>query len=114
MGNHPSVDIMVTSPNQTAFLVDVKGLYKKNWWGVREKPDRHNLFYVLAYVPDIGHNRFFILTQAEVNREVACELDRSRQRAIAKGNSNAKPESFPGLGWKFVEGFEDAWETLPS
>jgi len=113
MGNHPSVDIMVTSPNQAAFLVDVKGLYKPNWWGVREKPDRHNLYYVLAFVPDLGSNRFFILTQAEVNREVALELERSRQRALIKGNPNAKPESFPGLAWKFVERFEGAWKTLP-
>lgn len=34
MGNHPSVDIMVTSPTGSQFGIDVKGLYKKNFWAV--------------------------------------------------------------------------------
>jgi hypothetical protein len=38
MGNHPSVDLMVTSPEQISFGIDVKGLYNRNFWAVRAKP----------------------------------------------------------------------------
>jgi hypothetical protein len=41
MGNHPSVDLLVNSPNQVAFSVDVKGLYKKNFWAESPRNLRH-------------------------------------------------------------------------
>jgi hypothetical protein len=114
MGNHPSVDIMVNSPNRTPLFVDVKGLYKKNFWAVRAKRPMDRLFYVFAFVPDIDQNRFFVLTQLQVNSQIAVEIERSRERALDKGNTKAKPESFPGIGWKFAEQFENAWGVLPS
>ena len=77
MGNHPVVDLMVISSNQTSFGIDVKGLYKPNFWGVRAKPPKVNLFYVFALVPDDRPNRFFILTQAQVNDEVIAEIERT-------------------------------------
>jgi len=43
---------MVVSPVQKEmFLVDVKGLFRKNPWIVKRKPVRDNLFYILAFVP---------------------------------------------------------------
>jgi hypothetical protein len=61
MGNHPLKDLMVNSPNGTAFAVDVKGLHKKNTWPVSKRPANSTLFYVFALVPDKAPNRFFIL-----------------------------------------------------
>jgi hypothetical protein len=105
MGNHPSVDLMVHSPNQEAFLIDVKGLYKKNYWAVSAKKAKPNLFYVLAFVPDHDHNRYFILTQEQVNAEVEADLAVARARKVS--------ESFPGITWKRAEQYEGAWNILP-
>lgn len=113
MGNHPSVDIMVNSPAGVPFFVDVKGLYRQNFWAIRAKEPMERLFYVLAFVPDRGSNRFFVLTQSQVNLEIAAEISRARNRAVANGNAEAKPDAFPGIGWKFAEPFENRWGVLP-
>ena len=114
MGNHPSVDLMARSPHGISFGIDVKGLYKPNFWAVKAKDYREQLFYVLTFVPDEAANRYFILSQSEVNAEVAAETERARLRAQAKGRSEDKVDSFPGVGWKFAEQYEDAWKALPS
>src|ERR1700730_6909236 len=51
MGNHPAVDLIVISPKGVPFCVDVKGQYRRNFWPVRQKEKRDNLFYIFAYVP---------------------------------------------------------------
>src|SRR5437879_5364985 len=70
MGNHPSVDLMVYSPEHVAFAVDVKGLYKRNFWPVQEKEPRNDLFYVFVLVPSGVPVRFFVLTQDQVNKGI--------------------------------------------
>src|ERR1700683_1792340 len=40
MGNHPVVDLMVVSPKGKQFSIDVKGLYKRNFWVVNPKNER--------------------------------------------------------------------------
>jgi hypothetical protein len=114
MGNHPTADIMVYSPGGHAFVIDVKGQYKRNWWVVREKPEREDAFYVFAFVPDVGQNRFFVLTQAEVNTGIREEFDKVRTRAIAKGRSADKVENFPCVAFRWAEPHEDRWDKLPA
>jgi hypothetical protein len=114
MGNHPTKDIMVSSPNDVAFGVDVKGLYKRNYWAVRPKPERADVFYVFALVPDAGQNRFFVLTQAEVNEGIEADLARARQSATAKGRAPESIADFPGVAWSYAEKFEDRWDKLPT
>jgi hypothetical protein len=113
MGNHPSVDLLVNSPNQVAFSVDVKGLYKKNFWAVRAKAAKHNLFYILAFVPDDEQNRFFILTQDRVNKEIEIDFTLARTRAAKKGRSEEKLGNFPGINWGRAQACENAWDILP-
>lgn len=113
MGNHPTADIMVYSPAGKAFVIDVKGQYRRNWWVVREKPARQDAFYVFAFVPDSGDNRFFILTQAEVNKGIRDEFDNVRARAVKNGRSTDKVESFPCVAFKWAEPHEDQWIKLP-
>ena len=104
---------MVTSPNQVSFAVDAKGLYRPNFWVVKAKPAKHGLFYVLALVPDKESNRFFILTQAQVNAEIEAEIGWVKQRALAGGRGTGKAASFPGLLWRFAEGCAEGWDVLP-
>jgi len=81
MGNAtPLADLMVVSPaRKLMFLVDVKGLYRPNSWVVSRKQARDGLFYILAFVPDDAANRFFVLTQEQVNAYVRQELVRLRR-----------------------------------
>jgi hypothetical protein len=106
MGNStPLADLMVVSPeSKQMFLVDVKGLYRKNPWLVRPTVDRHNLFFVFAFVPDDGVNRFFVLTQKTVNDYIRVEIQRLGRE---------EDYSRPGILWKQVEPHEDSWGVLP-
>ena len=86
-------------------MIDVKGLYQPNYsWPIKKKDERDDFCYVLALVPDDGHNRFFILSQADVNQYIRDELDRLR-----------RPDDYPmpGITWKQTEHHEDDWGVLP-
>ena len=101
----PIADLMVVSPrDKKMFLVDVKGLYRKNPWLIKRKPARANLFYILAYVPAGEPNEFFVLTQSESNRLIKRELKR-----LGRG------DDYPvtGFVWKLAEPYRDAWTSLP-
>ena len=108
LGNHPAVDLMVLSPRGIPFLVDVKGMYKPNFWGVRKQSPRENLFYVFAYVPDKGSNRFYVLTQHQVNEGIESYW----AAGLAKGRNAEKAKLFPGIPWQFVQPYEN-WDALP-
>lgn len=112
MGNHPVIDLMVISPNGVPFRVDVKGQYKPNFWPVHPKKRTDRLFYVLALVPEGAGNRFFILTQDQVNEGIQIDLEHARVLRKAKGFPG-EPGEFPGIQRKFVERFEDAWNSFP-
>jgi hypothetical protein len=109
LGNHPRFDLMVISPEQRHFGIDVKGLYKKTYWPVRQQEPRSDLFYVFAFVPDEGTNRFFVLTQDKVNEGIQDDRERVRARAIAKGRSEEKADLFPCVSWEFVQPWENKW-----
>jgi hypothetical protein len=106
MGNAtPLADLMVVSPtSKRSFLIDVKGLYKPNPWVIKEKATRDSLFYVLAFVPDETVNRFFILSQKQVNTYIGTELARL-----------GRPDNYSmtGILWKQAEAHENRWDMLP-
>jgi len=101
-GNYPVVDLMILSPAGVPFLIDVIGQSKKNFWPVRRKRARGKLFYVLAFVPNVGQNRFFILSREVIEREI--------RRA---SGLDGEPISLPNVGWDSVKKHEDAWKILP-
>lgn len=101
----PVADLMVVSPkNKTMFLVDVKGLYRVNPWVIKRKAKRDNLFYILAFVPTGQPNRFFVLSQRDINQHVKSELARL-------GRADDYPMT--GITFKQAIDHEDAWEALP-
>jgi hypothetical protein len=106
MGNRTLLaDLMVVSPVQKEmFLVDVKGLYRKNPWIVKRKPIRDNLFYILAFVPTDEDNQFFVLKQETADLLIQKELRRLK-----------RPDDYPltGIDWKSVIPHKDAWRVLP-
>jgi hypothetical protein len=104
---------MAFSPGRRAFVVDVKGLHKRNFWVVREKPERLDAFYVFALVLNDVGNRFFILSQSEVNLGIQTDFARARSAAIAKGRTIDAIERFPGVTFGYAETFENRWDKLP-
>jgi len=106
MGNRtPLADLMVVSPvKKEMFLVDVKGLYRKNPWIIKRKAVRDNLFYILAFVPTDEANQFFVLTQKATHLCIQKELKRLN-----------RPDDYPvtGIGWSLALRYMDAWQTLP-
>jgi hypothetical protein len=101
----PVADLMAVSPaTKTMFLVDVKGLYRKNPWVIRRKEIRDNLFYILAFVPVGLSNEYFILSQADAYALIESELRRLN-----------RPDEYPVTGFMFrqAETFKEAWTSLP-
>lgn len=111
-------DLMVVSPKKhEQFLVDVKGLYRRNFWQVSEKKKTHDkLFYVFALVPDPDEseedNRFFILTESQVHEGIRHDDAHARAIRKRKGKSGS-PAGRTGVLWKFAERHENAWHFLP-
>jgi len=106
MGNAtPLADLMIVSPKRKqTFLVDVKGLYRRNPWLLKRKPQRNDLYYILAYVPAVAENQFFVMTQAQANCLVEYELARLK-----------RPSNYPveGFVWKLALPYKNAWTVLP-
>jgi hypothetical protein len=86
------------------FLIDVKGLYRRNPWVLKRKPKRDNLFYVLAYVPTEEPNQFFVMSQQQANQFVEDELKRLN-----------RSDDYPmtGISWNLALPHKDAWSALP-
>jgi hypothetical protein len=115
LGNHPTIDLMVISPNGTPFFVDVKGQYRNNWWPVKPKEEkRKDLFYVLAYVPDPkeGGNRFFILTQDEADTGAGQTTAAWRARKPAERADKVDP--MPCVSPEYAQKHENCWKKLPA
>ena len=113
MGNHPRVDLMVISPHRETFLVDVKGLYKKNCWLVRKHEIPDKLFYIFAFVPDGDENQFFILTEAQANEGILLDLKKTKARQKQKGLVFDEARYPSSIEWSFALSHKDQWEALP-
>jgi hypothetical protein len=112
LGNHPVVDLMARSPTGKPFSVDVKGLYRRNFWPVKPKESRDNLFYVLAHVPNDQPNQFFVMTQAQVNGAIQTNWDKyCAKHGLSESDAGKNP--FPGVEWKSAEPYRDRWDVLP-
>ena len=106
MGNStPLADLMVVSPvGKEMFLIDVKGLYRKNPWIMKWKPSRSNLYYIFAYVPTNEPNQFFVMSQGQANKLIEDELTRL-----------GRPDTYSvtGFVWKLALPYENRWNVLP-
>jgi len=107
LGNAPSVDLLVVSPSGKQFMVDVKGLRRRNWW-ITGRP-KEDIFYILVYVPeDVEKSpRFFIMTSSEVKSEVEKHIENLK----LKGRRVTELEY--GFSWKTAFKYENQWGKLP-
>ena len=102
---------MVMSPTGQQFKVDVKGLYRRNYWIIRLRPHDGNLFYILAYVPEPPDtNEFIIMTHEQVRKEQLADLARAQ---VKRPDLD---ETYPVLGvpWRYAVAYRDQWSVLPA
>jgi hypothetical protein len=108
--NTPLADLMVISPKEhRQFLIDVKGLAKRNYWEVSRHVTRDDLFYVFALVAHDAPNQFFIARQHEVNACIDAEFARLKPEKQALGIKANRL----GLRWRDTKPFADQWHALP-
>ena len=93
-----------SSPRKRHFLIDVKGLSRRNPWLLKRKRRRSGLYYVLAFVSPREQNRFFVLTQALANKLVRDHFRRKSKR---------KRPGWDGFYFKAPLPYEDGWNLLP-
>lgn len=110
LGNAPTTDLLVISPNNKQFMIDVKGQSTKNFWIIRPRKEIENLFYVFAYLPRNLNERpkFFIMS----SKEVMTERERYKKRILSKGGKYK--EETGGMNWSTVLSHENKWEKLPA
>jgi hypothetical protein len=109
LGNHPALDIMAVSPNGVRLDVEVKGVKSaRDEWFVKPIEPREGLYYVLVIVEPVTEkrnapNRFFVMTQQEVN----AAIDRFRAEAAGR-------KWIDGVTQDEAEPHENKWkEKLP-
>jgi hypothetical protein len=101
LGNTPTSDLLVVSPKGKHFKVQVKGLSSPTSWLVQkvDKKDK-DLFWILVRILEGKPARFFILNNQEIKRGWK----------TAEDPDDKAPS---GLLSRYVDGFENCWETLP-
>jgi hypothetical protein len=107
-GTAVEADLLVVSPGGQQFMIDVKGLSSPNFWLIRERPARADLYYVLVYLPanfdpPISH----VASSAEVMARVA-EIREKAQSTNANWNPSGS-----GLNWRDALPFLGRWDILP-
>src|SRR6266446_4971125 len=95
VGNTPEADLMAKSPKGEGFRIDVKGLSKKNFWRMRERPPVNDLYYVLVHMPD-DHRppEYFVTSSSVAMREV--------RKLMGTPVAGGKPRKRTGSGLKWA------------
>lgn len=112
LGNHPSEDLMVRSPHGRRFAIDVKGQVGESFWQIKSKKASRDLYYILAYVPQDKPNKFFILSQSnleEEGRKFRSKRVRQRRR---EGHSTESVGVRRGIPWNAASKYA-SWTVLP-
>ena len=67
-GNAPVADLLVVSPNNIHFMVDVKGQSTKNFWLIQRRETFDNLYYILIYLPKkiLEPPKYYLLSGEEM------------------------------------------------
>lgn len=112
LGNTPTTDLLVASPNGSAFRVEVKSASTPNFIPIQksvlEAPERSDLMFVIALVPrkNDGSFRFFVMSHADVR--AAWQVTRK-----TKKSGEAYKPGWEGLNWSVILPFENRWDKLP-
>ena len=109
LGNAPVADLLVVSPSQKHFTVEVKGQSTRNFWLIRQIEPRDNLFFVLVYLPkNYEPPKFYILSSAELMRQ------REEYKRHIESTSGKYDDKMGGINWSTALEYQGRWDKLPA
>jgi hypothetical protein len=104
----PKYDMLVVSPNNKHFGIDVKGQRTKNFWRFKEPMPNDEMYYAFIYVPENESPRVFIID----NKEAAKLWNDYKTRIESKGNVKENDYIW-GINWTTVFDYEDNYKVIP-
>jgi len=108
LGNAPVADLLVVSPKQHHFRVDVKGQSTKNFWLIQRGEPCEDLYFVLVYLPkDNESPRLFVLSSAELMKR------REEYKQHIESIGGKYKDEMGGVNWTTAFEYEDHWDILP-
>ena len=108
LGNAPVVDLLVVSPNNINFKVDVKRQSTKNFWLIQRRIAQDDLFYFLVYLPkNAEYPNFFILSSSELMSR------REEYKRHIESRSGKYRDDMGGINWSTALQYKDKWDILP-
>lgn len=109
LGNAPVADLLVVSPGQVHFMVDVKGQSTRSFWLIKRGEPRDDLFFVLVYLPkNYEPPKFYILSSAELMKR------REEYKRHIESTSGKYDDKTGGINWSTALEYEDRWDVLPT
>jgi len=113
LGNAPTSDLLVQSPNGNQFTVDVKGQSNKSFWLIQNRPHKPDHFFVLVYVPkDLADPRYFVVPSDELMRRREEYKQASIERSLTRKRGQYR-DDLGGINWSTAYDYEDQWDCLP-
>jgi hypothetical protein len=107
-GNAPVADLLVVSPKQKHFMIDVKGQSNRNFWLIQPREIDEELFYVLVYLPkELAAPEFYILRCADMIAK------REAYKEHIEAGSRKYHDDLGGFNFGDAKDCKDRWDKLP-
>jgi hypothetical protein len=109
LGNAKEVDLLVISQGGIKYGIDVKGLSSKNFWLIKYREPKPDLYYILTYIPaKFKPPEYYILSSSDLMTEIAL----LKSAILTKGGSWS--DQTEGVNWSQVLKYRDRWDALPT
>ncbi len=117
LGNAPETDLHVSNIDSSIqFRVDVKGHSKKNFWEIKFKEPKEDLYYILVdvFLDSMNQPIYYILTSKEIMQEW-----KDYRKHIVKQRRQTGKEPPPddwrwGIRHTQAEKYKNRWDKLPN
>ncbi len=108
LGNAPKADLLVVSPNEKTFKVDVKGQRNKSFWLIQNRESQDNLFFIFVYLSSNLEEQptFYIMSCHDM-------LAEREKFKIEKSKRKKYRDELGGFNWSTTKKYQDKWESLP-
>lgn len=116
LGNAKFTDLMVETPGNKHFSIDIKGQSMKNYWIIKpSENNRDDQYFILVYVPRnlTESPQYFILNSDDITKELKQHLERMKQAEIVRGKPYSHKFETGGMAWDQPLKYEGLWDKLP-
>lgn len=116
LGNAKFSDLMVETPGNQHFSIDVKGQSTKSYWIIKPpEKNRDDQYFILVYVPrDLTESpQYFILNSEDITEELKQNQERARQAEKETEKLLSHNFGTGGMAWDQPLKYEDQWGKLP-